>query len=64
MADLTPEIETNAGGPKRASGDAGSVEAHSLTEQIEADRYLKSQEAATKPKRGLLFGKFRTQGAV
>ena len=64
MADLTGAIETNAGGPKRVSGDAGSAEAHSLTEQIEADRYLKSQESASKLKRGIVFAKFRTQGAV
>jgi len=31
-------IRENAAGPKRAQGDSGSVEQHSLTEQIEADR--------------------------
>jgi len=51
MAETTPlddAIRDNAGGPKRASGDAGSVEQHSLTEQIEADRYLNSKEAVKK----------------
>ncbi len=46
--DLQQSIQENAQGPKRASGDSGSVEQHSLTEQIEADRYLSSKEAAKK----------------
>lgn len=49
MADeLQDAIKENAQGPKRAQGDAGSVEQHPLTEQIEADRYLASKEAAKK----------------
>jgi len=44
--DLDNTIRENAIGPKRAAGDSGSVEQHSLTEQIEADRYLASKEAA------------------
>jgi hypothetical protein len=46
--ELEQSIRENAAGPKRASGDAGSVEQHSLTEQIEADRYLASKQAAKK----------------
>jgi hypothetical protein len=35
--------------PRKASGDAGSVEQHSLTDQIAADKYLQSKQAvATK----------------
>ncbi|MBI5865599.1 MAG: hypothetical protein HZB38_14040 [Planctomycetes bacterium] len=41
-------IHENAAGPKKAQGDSGSVEQHSLTEQIEADRYLASKEAVKK----------------
>lgn len=41
-------IKENAQGPKRAQGDAGSVEQHDLKDQIEADRYLASKEAAQK----------------
>jgi len=51
MAETNPlddAIRENAGGPKRASGDAGSVEQHPLKEQIEADRYLNSKAAAKK----------------
>ena len=35
--DLKDEIRENAAGPAKASGDAGSVEQHKLTEQIAAD---------------------------
>ena len=47
---LEQTIRENAAGPKKAQGDAGSVEQHDLADQIEADRYLASKEAA---KRGL-----------
>jgi hypothetical protein len=49
MADeLQDAIKENAQGPKRAQGDAGSVEQHDLKDQIEADRYLASKEASKK----------------
>jgi len=49
MADeLANAIKENATGPKRAQGDSGSVEQHGLAEQIEADRYLASKDAAKK----------------
>jgi len=46
--DLDQTIRENAQGPKRAQGDSGSVEQHGLKDQIEADRYLSSKEAAKK----------------
>ena len=46
--DLEHNIRENAQGPKRAQGDSGSVEQHGLKDQIEADRYLSSKEAAKK----------------
>ena len=46
--DLSDTIKQNAEGPKRAQGDSGSVEQHDLKDQIEADRYLSSKEAAKK----------------
>ena len=56
MADeLDDTIRQNAQGPARASGDAGSVEQHKLPDQIEADRYLASKEAARSKRRGLVF---------
>jgi len=48
--DLDKTIRRNAKGPRRAKGDSGEMEQHSLKDQIEADRYLASKEAA---KRGL-----------
>lgn len=35
-----------SGGIKKASGDAGSVETHTLKDMIEADRYLCGKAAA------------------
>ena len=65
MADeLDDEIRKNAEGPARVSGDAGSVEQHKLSEQVEADRYLRSKEAAKSKKRGLRFNKFSPPGTA
>lgn len=44
--DLDSTIRENAQGPAKASGDAGSMEQHSLADQIEADRYLAAKKAA------------------
>ena len=64
MADeISDAIEKNAKGPAKASTDAGSAEQHPLTEQIEADRYLASKEAAQTKKRGLRFNKLVPPGA-
>jgi hypothetical protein len=66
MPDPTPLDETiaeNAAGPKKAQGDAGSVEQHSLQDQIAADRYLASKEAA-KRGRGIRISKLSPPGAV
>jgi hypothetical protein len=46
--ELVLNIRDNAAGPRRAQADSVAVEQHSLTEQIEADRYLSSKEAARK----------------
>lgn len=64
MADnLEETIRENAQGPAKAAGDAGSVEQHKLTEQIEADKYLASKEAAKSKRRGLVFNKLVPPGA-
>ncbi len=44
--NLENEIRRNARSPKRAKGDSGEIEQHSLAEQIEADRYLESKKAS------------------
>jgi len=47
---MAEEIENaiieNAQGPAKASGDSGSMEQHSLPDQIAADRYLESKKVA------------------
>jgi hypothetical protein len=63
MAELDDTIRENAEGPAKASGDSGSVEQHKLSEQIEADRYLASKQAARSKKRGLLFNRIVPPGA-
>ena len=61
--DLKDKIRENAQGPAKAAGDAGSVEQHKLADQIAADRYLASKEAAKSKRRGLVFNKFVPPGA-
>jgi hypothetical protein len=61
---LEDAIRENATGPAKAAGDAGSVEQHKLTEQIEADRYLASKEATRQKSRGLKFNKLVPPGTV
>lgn len=64
MADeLEDQIRENAKTPAKAAGDAGSVEQHKLTDQIEVDRYLTSKEAAKSKRRGLRFNKLVPPGA-
>ena len=61
--NLEQAIADNAAGPKRAQGDSGSVEQHSLTEQIEADRYLASKAASKRRDRGLRMSRVAPPGA-
>lgn len=53
--NLQETIRESAKAPAKASGDAGSVEQHKLTEQLAADKYLASKAAASQPKRGRPF---------
>ncbi len=62
MAELDDTIRENAEGPAKASGDSGSVEQHKLSEQIEADRYLASKQAARSKRRGLLLNRLVPPG--
>lgn len=61
---LSDTIRENAGGVKRAKGDNGELEHHSLQDQIAADRYLCSKEAAKRKGRGLGFSKFVPPGTT
>ncbi|MCA9222874.1 MAG: hypothetical protein KDA71_21290 [Planctomycetales bacterium] len=61
--DLKDTIRENAQGPAKAAGDAGSMEQHKLPDQIAADKYLASKDAAKSKRRGLVFNKFVPPGA-
>lgn len=61
--DLKNAIRENAEGPAKASGDSGSMEQHKLPDQIAADRYLCTKEAAKSKTRGLRFNKLVPPGA-
>jgi len=62
--DLENTIRDNAAGPKRATGDSGSVEQHSLDDQIAADRYLASKKAARSKGLGIRLSKLVPPGSA
>lgn len=62
-ADLSETVTDAAEGPRKASGDAGSYESHSLPDLIKADQYTKASTGAEKPHRGLRFTKLIPPGA-
>ena len=61
--ELDNTLRENAKGPAKVAGDAGSVEQHKPSEQVAADRYLASKEAAKSKRRGLRFNKLVPPGA-
>ena len=62
-SELMDTIRENAAGPKRVQGDAGSVEQHSLKDQIEAERFLAAKEA-TRRGLGIRLVKLRPDGTT
>ena len=62
--DLSDTIRDSASQPKRASGDSGSVEQHSLTDQIAADRYLESKKASRSKGLGIKLAKISPGGTA
>jgi len=62
--ELDSTIRENAAGPKRASGDAGSVEQHALVEQIAADKYLASKQASRSKGLGIKLAKISPGGTA
>jgi len=62
--DLDNTIRDNAAGPKKATGDSGSVEQHPLTEQIAADRYLASKKATQSKRLGIRLSKLVPPGSA
>lgn len=61
--DLEQSIRENAQQPAKTSVDSVNVEQHSLADQIEADRYLKSREAMRSKRLGLRFTKIVPPGS-
>ena len=57
-------IKQSASGPKSASGDGHSVEQHSLTDQIAADKHLASKSAMASQGLGIKFVKLSPSGTV
>ncbi len=62
--DLKDAIKQNAEGPKRASGDSGSVDQHDLKDQIAADKYLASKDAAKGPAKAFTRAKIVPPGTA
>lgn len=61
---IVDSIKENAVNPKVMESDEARIEEHPLQDQIEADRYVKGEEAVDATKsRGLRFLKFRAPGA-
>lgn len=64
MADLSTDIETAAKAPKAVNVDGINVQAPDVGDQIEADRYLKSNAAAKRKDRGLHITKLKPPGSI
>ena len=62
--NLDTQIRDNAAGPKKATGDSGSVEQHPLNDQIAADRYLASKKAAKSRGLGIRMSKLVPPGSA
>jgi hypothetical protein len=62
--NLDTQIRDNVAGPKKATGDSGSVEQHPLNDQIAADRYLASKKAARSRGLGIRMSKLVPPGSA
>ena len=60
--DLSEAILENAQGPAKASGDSGSMEQHSLPDQIAADRHIQSKKATRRKGLGIALKKLVPPG--
>lgn len=62
--DVQDAIARNAAeGIAKATTDVGSVEAHSLKDQIEAAKFLAAKSVAAKPHRAIRFARLVPPGA-
>ena len=61
---LDNSIDQNAAGPRKASGDSGSIEQHALGDQIAADKYLESKKASRSKGLGIKLAKISPGGTT
>ncbi|NLW83509.1 MAG: hypothetical protein GXY41_03745 [Phycisphaerae bacterium] len=61
---LDKSIQDNAAGPRKASGDAGSVEQHALSDQIAADKHLASKQAMRTKGLGVKLVRLSPSGTI
>ena len=61
--DISDTILENAQGPKRATGDSGSIEQHPLRDVIAVERHRASKDAAPHAFARLLRSKLVPPGA-
>ena len=65
MADtIDNTIKDNSSVPRRASGDSGSIEQHSLPDQIAAHKYLESKKASRAKGLGIKLAKISPGGSA
>lgn len=62
--NLADKIASNALKPKKVSGDSGSVEQHSISDQIAAEKFSQSKKAAQGKGLGIRFTKLIPGGTV
>ena len=62
--EIEKAIEENAKGLKKASGDGGSAEQHSIEEQIAADKHIASKKAAQSRGLGIKLVKISPDGTT
>jgi len=62
--DLKDAIRQNAAGPRKATGDSGSIEQHPIDDQIAADKYLESKKASRARGLGIKLAKISPGGTV
>ena len=62
--DVERAIEENATGPRKATGDSGSIEQHSLPDQIAAAKFSASKEAAQAKGLGIKLAKISPRETV
>ena len=60
--DLEQSLRDNAASPRKAKGDAVEMEQHPLPDQIAADKYLASKNAAKRKGLGVSLKKLSPPG--